>query len=126
MRIIYFDMDCTRADHLGVYGYKRDTSPVIDELAERSVVFENCFVSDAPCLPSRAALFSCRPGIANGVVSHEQPGCDFRFPSQQWSYYPEYTMPMRLLQQHNYHTVTFSIFAQRHSAWWFNSGLIPG
>lgn len=124
MRIIYFDMDCTRPDHLGVYGYNRATTPVLDGLAESSVVFDNCFASDTPCLPSRAALFSCRPGIANGVVSHEWPGCDFRFPGRQGmaAYYPEYEMPMRLLQRHGYHTVTFSVFAQRHSAWWFNAG----
>ena len=72
MRIIYFDMDCTRPDHLGVYGYRRETSPVLDELARSSVVFDNCFASDTPCLPSRAALFSCRPGIANGG---QQLGC---------------------------------------------------
>ncbi len=33
MRIIHFDMDCTRRDHLGAYGYNRETSPVLDELA---------------------------------------------------------------------------------------------
>ncbi|MBD3241366.1 MAG: sulfatase-like hydrolase/transferase [Chitinivibrionales bacterium] len=124
MRIIYFDMDCTRPDHLGVYGYPRPTSPVLDELAKTSVVFDNCFASDTPCLPSRAALFSCRPGIANGVVSHEWPGCNFRFPARPGmaQYYPEYEMPMRLLQRHGYHTITFSVFAQRHLAWWFNAG----
>lgn len=124
MRIIYFDLDCVRVDHLGIYGYQRETSPVIDAIAQEALVFDNCFVSDAPCLPSRAALFSCRPGIANGVISHEWPGYNFRFPARGGmpSYYDEYTMPMRLLQQHNYHTVTFSIFAQRHLAWWFNAG----
>jgi arylsulfatase A-like enzyme len=95
MRIIYFDMDCTRPDHLGIYGYSRQTSPVIDELARASVVFDHCFASDTPCLPSRAALFSCRPGIANGMISHEPPVCVFRFPSQQWTYHAEYTMPIR-------------------------------
>lgn len=124
MRIIYFDLDCVRKDHLGVYGYQRETSPNIDALAQTSAVFENCFVSDAPCLPSRAALFSARPGISNGVISHEFPGCQFRFPGKEGmpNYYPEYTMPMRLLQQNGYHTVTFSIFQQRHMAWWFNAG----
>lgn len=124
MRIIYFDLDCVRKDHLGVYGYARHTSPNIDQLAQSSAVFGNCFVSDAPCLPSRAALFSGRPGISNGVISHELPGSAFRFPGKEGmpNYYPEYTMPMRLLQENDYHTVTFSIFQQRHMAWWFNAG----
>lgn len=124
MRIIYFDLDCVRADHLGTYGYHRDTSPVIDDLAQSSLVMENCFVSDNPCLPSRVALFSARPGISNVVVAHEWPGCNFRFPAQpgQGPFYEEYEMPMRLLQRHGYHTCTFSIFAQRHHAFWFHSG----
>ncbi len=124
MRIIYFDLDSTRQDHLGIYGYNRETSRNIDKLAENALIFNNCYVSDAPCLPSRAALFSCRPGIANGVISHETPGCNFRFPAKmgQGRYYPEYEMPMRLLQLNDYHTVTTSVFAQRHCAWWFNAG----
>ncbi len=124
MRIIYFDLDSVRKDHLGVYGYERKTSPVIDALAQDAAVFEQCYVSDSPCLPSRAAMFTARPGISNGVVSHEFPGCVYRFPGKEGmpGYYPEYTMPMRLLQQHDYHTVTFSVFAQRHMAWWFNAG----
>jgi arylsulfatase A-like enzyme len=32
-----------RADHLGAYGYNRDTSPNIDRLAARSSVFENAY-----------------------------------------------------------------------------------
>ncbi|MAU12892.1 MAG: arylsulfatase [Anaerolineaceae bacterium] len=124
MRIVYFDLDCVRKDHLGVYGYARNTSPHIDQLAAESALFNNCFVSDAPCLPSRAALFSARPGISNGVISHEHPGCEFRFPGKEGmpNYYPEYTMPMRAFQENGYHTVTFSIFQQRHMAWWFNAG----
>ena len=125
MRIFYFDLDCVRPDHLGVYGYNRETSPIIDELAQDAVVFNRCYASDTPCLPSRAALFTARPGIANGVISHEWPGCNMRFPATHghgWNVYPEYKMPMRLLQENGYHTATFSIFAQRHVAWWFNAG----
>ena len=67
MRIIYFDLDCTRPDHLGAYSYRRETTPAVDELAQSSIVFDNCFDSDTPCLSPRAALFSCHPGTANLV-----------------------------------------------------------
>jgi glucan phosphoethanolaminetransferase (alkaline phosphatase superfamily) len=34
-------IDNLRADHLGLYGYGRDTSPQIDQLGASGVVFEN-------------------------------------------------------------------------------------
>ena len=70
MRILYLDVDTLGLDHLGCYGYHRDTSPTIDAIAREGVRFRNVYVSDAPCLPSRSALFSGRFGIHTGVVDH--------------------------------------------------------
>ena len=70
MKILYFDIDSLRADHLGCYGYHRQTSPNIDELSKSSSVFDNVYASDVPCLPSRTALLTGRFGIHNGVVNH--------------------------------------------------------
>ena len=39
--IILLSADALRADHLSSYGYHRETSPVLDELAEESICFEN-------------------------------------------------------------------------------------
>lgn len=52
--------DTLRADHLGVYGYGRDTSPFIDRLAAEGVLFEDV-VSAAPAtFPSVNSLFTSR------------------------------------------------------------------
>ena len=76
MRILYIDIDTLRADHMGCYGYHRDTSPNIDELARQGVCFDNCYASDAPCLPSRTALWSGRFGFHTGVVNHGGTAAD--------------------------------------------------
>ena len=67
MRIIYFDIDCLRPDHLGCYGYNRPTSPVIDSIAKEGTVFQRAYCASSPCLPSRTSLVS-------GQVRHTQRG----------------------------------------------------
>jgi arylsulfatase A-like enzyme len=41
--VILISIDTLRADHLGCYGYSRDTSPTIDKLAQEGVLFLNAF-----------------------------------------------------------------------------------
>jgi arylsulfatase A-like enzyme len=43
LNVIFFFIDTLRADHLGAYGYNRNTSPSIDKLAARSSVFQNAY-----------------------------------------------------------------------------------
>nr|MBC8327232.1 sulfatase-like hydrolase/transferase [Planctomycetota bacterium] len=45
--VLFLLVDTLRADHLGCYGYPRGTSPRIDALASRGILFEDC-VSQAP------------------------------------------------------------------------------
>ncbi|NIA12800.1 MAG: sulfatase-like hydrolase/transferase, partial [Nitrospiraceae bacterium] len=40
MNIIFIAIDTLRADHLGCYGYARNTSPNIDALAAQGVLLE--------------------------------------------------------------------------------------
>lgn len=39
--VLFVTFDTTRAAHLLCYGYVRDTSPTIDELATHGALFEN-------------------------------------------------------------------------------------
>ncbi len=124
MRILYVDIDSLRPDHLGCYGYHRNTSPHIDAIAAAGTRFDHYFVSDAPCLPSRTALFSGQFGIHNGVIDHggvaadlhpEGAGRSFRslLGAQGW---------MGLLRAAGLRTATVSPFGERHSAWWWYAG----
>jgi hypothetical protein len=43
LNVIYVFIDALRPDHLGAYGYSKNTSPNLDKLAARGTVFENAF-----------------------------------------------------------------------------------
>ncbi len=122
MRILYVDCDTLRPDHLGCYGYCRDTSPNIDRVAGEGVRFENCYVSDAPCLPSRAALHTGRFGIQSGVVNHGGECADLRLEGRDRGFKVNNKHWMDQLRCAGYRTVSVSPFAERHNAWWFYAG----
>ena len=77
MRIIFFDIDCFRPDHLGCYGYERPTSPTIDSIAKEGMIFDRYYCANSPCLPSRSAWASGRFGFNNGVVSNYMAGSKY-------------------------------------------------
>ncbi|MBW2370452.1 MAG: sulfatase, partial [Deltaproteobacteria bacterium] len=122
MRIVYFDIDTLRPDHLGCYGYHRNTSPNIDDIAKEGVRFDNCYVSDSPCLPSRAALYSGKCGIRNGAVNHGGAAADpyINPATRNFSiFHDNYTM---CLADAGFYPVSVSPFGQRHSAFWIYNG----
>ena len=124
MRIIYFDIDTLRPDHLGCYGYHRNTSPNIDNIAEEGSIFTNCYTSDAPCLPSRASLFTGRFGIHTGIVGHGGTAADMRLTGKERGFDDKFLRNnwIGTLRSAKYYTVSISPFAERHSAFWFCSG----
>ena len=86
MRVLLFDIDTLRADHMGCYGYGRNTTPVMDEIAKEGVRFDDYYCPNAPCLPSRASMISGQYGIHNGIVGHGGTAADmgtFPFPSSR-------------------------------------------
>lgn len=56
--VIVIVLDSVRADRLGVYGYGRPTSPVLDEFALSSLVYEDALAAANWSVPSHAALFT--------------------------------------------------------------------
>ncbi len=43
MNVVAILVDTLRADHVGAYGYERDTTPNIDALAKQAILFERCY-----------------------------------------------------------------------------------
>lgn len=124
MRLLFLDLDTLRPDHLGCYGYHRDTSPNIDFASKQGVLFTNYYCSDAPCLPSRTALMTGRFGIHTGVVGHGGTAADMRLEGSSRGFTDKLgseSLPA-LLRSSGIRTVTISPFAERHSSWNFYAG----
>jgi arylsulfatase A-like enzyme len=56
--VVLVSIDSLRADHLGAYGYPKDTSPRIDALAAEGTLVEHAISSTSWTLPAHAALFT--------------------------------------------------------------------
>jgi choline-sulfatase len=58
LSVLLIVVDTLRADHLGVYGYERPTSPELDRWAARGRVFEHAQAPSSWTLPSMASLMT--------------------------------------------------------------------
>jgi arylsulfatase A-like enzyme len=58
--IILLILDTVRASSLSLHGYDRPTSPVLERLAQQSVVFDGAIATSSWTLPSHASMFTGR------------------------------------------------------------------
>jgi arylsulfatase A-like enzyme len=65
---IVVSLDTTRADHLGAYGHFRDTTPVLDGLAARGLLFEQAITVSENTLISHASIFTGLVPAAHGAT----------------------------------------------------------
>jgi len=75
--VILLTVDTLRADHMGLYGYGRDTMPAVEEFARTAVVFENAVVPRGSTRPSYASmltgLYPHHHGVrSNATVLHDE------------------------------------------------------
>ena len=124
MRILYLDLDTLRADHLGCYGYPRNTSPNIDRIAKEGLRFDQYYASDAPCMPSRTALMTGKFGLHTGVVGHSGTAGDLRLEGERRGFRTELgkTSLPGMLRAAGLYPVFIGGFAERHSTWPFYAG----
>ena len=69
--VIFVSLTNTRADHLGVYGYSRNTSTNIDRFAQRSIVFKNFFSHASWTLPVAISLFTSQYPFTHKLMNRE-------------------------------------------------------
>ncbi len=65
--VLLISLDTLRADHLSCYGYKRATSPRIDQVAKESVLFENVVAASSWTIPSHMSLLTSQYPSVHGV-----------------------------------------------------------
>ncbi|MFT3904632.1 MAG: sulfatase [Niabella sp.] len=91
--IIFILSDDHAYQATGAYGNKQVQTPNIDRLAREGAKFNNTFVANSICGPSRATFLTGKYSHKNGYTENEQEHFDVS----------QFTFP-RLLQQHGYQT----------------------
>lgn len=115
--ILVIVVDTLRADHVGAYGYGRDTTPNIDRLAAEGVVFESAFATSSWTAPSHASMLT-------GTYMNEH---DTQFSVKNYFLFEKRVLPRfepdiatlpETLRERGYMTAAFSA-----NHWWFTREL---
>jgi choline-sulfatase len=111
LNVVVVTIDTLRPDHLHCYGYQKIETPVLDQLAQRGVLFENA-VAQAPLTPpSHASMFTGQYPTAH----HVRNTGGFVLPSS--------ARPLaRILQEQGWDTAAFISSAVLKKAIGFNNG----
>jgi arylsulfatase A-like enzyme len=109
--VVLIIIDTLRIDHLGCFGYHRDTSPNLDQLVERSVLFDQA-VSQSPWTrPSIASLLTSVYPCQHGIMKEEKDMLA-----------PEFTTLAEFLKAHGFQTAGFTPNPNINSAFGFAQG----
>ena len=109
--LIVVSIDTLRADHLGSYGYREDTSPYLDGFAREAVRFARAYAQVAVTLPSHATLFtSLYPGTHKAEVYRSLPLSQ------------DYTTLAEVLRDAGYRTAAVVDDAQLDRIWQLDQG----
>lgn len=70
--LLLVTVDTLRADHLGLYGYRRPVSPFLDQLGREGVVFWQAIASSSHTAPSHATILTSLQPEQHGVLLNGQ------------------------------------------------------
>ncbi len=68
--ILIYTIDTLRADHAGVYGYSRDTTPFLKKFGASGIVFDDCQAQAPWTKPSIASLMTSLYAFTHGIISN--------------------------------------------------------
>ena len=110
--VVLISLDTVRADHLGLYGYQRPTSPNLDRFASTAVVFERAVGQTAWTLPAHASMFS---GLYPGELGLDTYPATRRIPRSA-------KMLAEVFHEHGYLTAGFTGGGFVAGSWGFARG----
>ncbi|MCL2834201.1 MAG: sulfatase-like hydrolase/transferase [Treponema sp.] len=93
--IVFFGIDTLRRDRMSLYGYKRLTTPHIDNFLRNGSVFNQCFSASIPTTS----------GYANMLTGHDCFGTDIVALRHQGTYAPDVKTLPEILSGEGYTTV---------------------
>jgi arylsulfatase A-like enzyme len=70
LNVVFILIDTLRADHLGTYGYERETSPLIDLIAQYGVRFDHAVAQSSWTKTSMASLWTSKHPAMSGVLRY--------------------------------------------------------
>lgn len=108
--VILIIIDTLRADHVGAYGYERDTTPNIDKLAREGILFKNVVAQSSWTKPSTASILTGLYPKNHGANTREEKLAK------------DNIMLSELLKERGYDTHVFTANPTVSSATGFNQG----
>jgi arylsulfatase A-like enzyme len=66
--VVVIVIDTTRPDRLPFYGYPKETTPFLNTLAQKSIVFEHAYAGSSWTAPATASIFTGLYPFQHGVV----------------------------------------------------------
>jgi arylsulfatase A-like enzyme len=111
--LVWFVIDAQRADHLGCYGYPKDTSPYIDEFAARNVLFSNAMAQETYTQASVPSFFTSTYPVFHRVL-YNHPEIDILA--------PELVTIAEILSRESYYSAAFVFNPHLKSKYGFDQG----
>ncbi len=111
--IVLLLIDTVNADHLGSYGYHRNTSPAIDSLAETGIRFARCQAQAPWTLPGMTTILT--------GLTEKSHGCN-RYNGFSHGLDPDIPTLATILQAEGYTTATFFNIGYLGSEYGLNRG----
>ena len=109
--VIIIVIDALRTDRLGCYGYKRMLTPNIDEIANKGVIFENCFSTFNATDPAFTTIVTGLFPASHRIRNHAD-----RISPEMLQQFNDNSIPLisEILHKHGYATIGLDWLGRWH------------